>query len=89
MVGALKVYADLFNYRGGIYERTTDIGKMGGHAIKIVGWGFCKDYNVFYWIIQNSWGTDWGEDGFFRIQMGECDIDDVAYSCDPLLDDFL
>lgn len=59
---------------------------MGGHAIKIIGWGFSKEFNVFYWLCQNSWGPDWGEDGYFRIQMGECDIDDVAYSCDPDLD---
>merc|ERR1711974_280195 len=38
---------------------------MGGHAVKIVGWG--KQVSEFYWIVQNSWGPGWGESGYFRI----------------------
>jgi len=39
---------------------------LGGHAVKIVGWG--KEGTQFYWIVQNSWGPTWGEDGFFRLK---------------------
>lgn len=46
---------------------------MGGHAIKIVGWG--KQDDIDYWIIENSWGEQWGEKGYFRIKFGECNVD--------------
>lgn len=36
------------------------------HELAVVGWG--KDDDGEYWIGRNSWGTYWGEDGFFRIR---------------------
>lgn len=36
--------------------------------IKVVGWG--QEEGQQYWIIENSWGTSWGENGFARVQMG-------------------
>ena len=40
--------------------------QLGGHAVKIVGWG--HEGTQFYWIVQNSWGPSWGENGYFRIE---------------------
>jgi hypothetical protein len=40
VVGQMYIYADFFNYKGGIYEQISDVGFMGGHAVKIIGWGF-------------------------------------------------
>jgi len=52
---------------------------VGGHAVVVVGWGLGKnikignmdnDYaSVPYWICRNSWGTSWGDGGFFKIAM--------------------
>jgi cathepsin C len=39
------------------------------HAVVIVGWGESSDKGK-YWIVKNSWGAGWGEDGFFRIERG-------------------
>lgn len=54
-------------YRGGIYHETTFL-PMPDHILSIVGWGKADDGTEF-WIGRNSWGTFWGEQGFFRIQM--------------------
>jgi len=60
-VGAVEVgftvYEDFINYKGGVYKYTEG-GALGGHAVKIVGWG--SEGEEFYWIVQNSWGPTWG-----------------------------
>lgn len=63
------VYKDFMSYKGGIYKRTSDY-LLGGHAVRIVGWG--TDGNTEYWLVANSWGKYWGEDGYFRIAMNNC-----------------
>jgi cathepsin C len=57
------------------------------HAVLLIGWGEEKGQN--YWKIQNSWGSDWGEDGFFRIIMGENDsgIESIAEAADVVEDE--
>ncbi|XP_068141217.1 cathepsin B [Drosophila tropicalis] len=68
--GAFTVYEDLILYKSGVYQHVH--GKeLGGHAIRILGWGVWGDEKVPYWLIANSWNTDWGDNGFFRILRGE------------------
>jgi C1A family cysteine protease len=38
------------------------------HAVLLVGYG--RQGNTDYWIIQNSWGEKWGNDGFFAVEIG-------------------
>jgi len=66
-----SVYQDFMSYKSGIYQHRSG-GLLGGHAVKIVGWGL--EGNLPYWIVANSWTTSWGENGFFRIVKGrnEC-----------------
>ena len=70
VVAAMDVYDDFFSYSGGIYQHTSG-GYAGGHAITIVGY----DNTEGYWIAKNSWDTWWGENGWFRIAYGECNIE--------------
>ena len=52
---------------------------QGGHAVLIVGYGV--EDEIPYWTVQNSWGPDFGESGYFRIIRGqnECDFESDCY----------
>jgi len=71
---AMTVYEDFEAYAGGVYQHKS--GKsLGGHAIKMIGWGV--DNGTPYWTCVNSWNDTWGEKGMFRILRGsnECGIE--------------
>ncbi|KAL9267215.1 Senescence-specific cysteine protease SAG39-like protein [Drosera capensis] len=63
------------NYYGGVFQGScgTDLD----HAVTVVGYGTSSD-GTDYWLIKNSWGTSWGEDGYMRLQRG---IDDPRGLC--------
>ncbi|KAK7913357.1 hypothetical protein WMY93_013568 [Mugilogobius chulae] len=65
--GAFTVYEDFLLYKSGVYQHVSG-PPVGGHAIKILGWG--EEGGVPYWLCANSWNTDWGENGFFKILRG-------------------
>jgi len=46
-----------------------------------LGWG--NESDLDYWLVANSWGSAWGEEGFFKIKVGNCNIDFTAYACTP------
>ena len=66
------VYSDFMSYKSGVYRKTSD-NLLGGHAVKVIGWGV--ENGEEHWIVANSWGLKWGEKGFFRILFGICNID--------------
>lgn len=65
---AFTVYADFLNYKSGVYQ-TTSWSALGGHAIKVIGWGV--ENGTKYWLCVNSWNEGWGDAGTFKILRGE------------------
>ncbi|KAI7742397.1 hypothetical protein M8C21_018598 [Ambrosia artemisiifolia] len=68
---AFQVIADFRLYTGGVY--TSDECGSGpmdvNHAVVAVGYGV--EDGVPYWLIKNSWGGDWGLNGYFKMEMGK------------------
>lgn len=53
-------------YSGGIYDGFLGINDyVVDHAVQLVGYG--KDGDSYYWLVRNSWGPTWGEEGYIRV----------------------
>jgi len=71
LVTTMVVYQDFDWYRGGVYSHVSG-SKRGNHAVLIIGYDEADtDPSQHYFIAKNSWGTLWGESGFFRIAYSE------------------
>ena len=60
----------LQTYTSGILDKPTTECSGINHAALLVGYGVDAKTGIKYWIIQNCWGTFWGESGYFRIRRG-------------------
>lgn len=67
-------------YTGGIYSQKVLFVSIN-HAIAVVGWGIDQPTNTEYWIVRNSWGTQFGENGFFRIKMHSDNLGIDSHAC--------
>uniref|UniRef100_A0AC11C005 Cathepsin C n=1 Tax=Ovis aries TaxID=9940 RepID=A0AC11C005_SHEEP len=91
MAVAFEVYNDFLHYRQGVYHHTGlrdpfNPFELTNHAVLLVGYGTDAASGLDYWIVKNSWGTSWGEDGYFRIRRGtdECAIESIALAATPI-----
>lgn len=85
-------------YKSGIYhsidEKTWISKRMPkpewekvDHSVLLVGWGEDDQTNEKFWIIQNTWGPNWGEEGFFRMKRGvdEFGIESICEAAEPYI----
>ncbi len=84
----MTIYVDFLTYKSGVYSKGDEVAKFTNHhGVKIIGWGVENgsesepNAGNKYWIVQNTWGEDWGENGYARVSMGqELMFDQYAYS---------
>ncbi|KAL7645551.1 UNVERIFIED_CONTAM: hypothetical protein RMT77_003937 [Armadillidium vulgare] len=91
IIVGFEVYSDFMTYKNGIYHHMPTLEKfypfeITNHAVLAVGYGVDPESKEKYWIVKNSWGDDWGEDGYFRIRRGtdECGIESMAAEIVPI-----
>ncbi|KAH6823062.1 aleurain-like protease [Perilla frutescens var. hirtella] len=68
---AFQVIDGFKAYNGGVYT-STKCGSSSqdvNHAVLAVGYGV--ENGIPYWLIKNSWGADWGHNGYFKMEMGK------------------
>ncbi|KAL5018530.1 hypothetical protein ScPMuIL_004252 [Solemya velum] len=87
---SFEVYPDFPSYKGGIYHHTGLTDKFNpweitNHVVLVVGYGQDNSTAEPFWIVKNSWGPSWGEQGFFRIRRGtdECSLESIAVGTFP------
>lgn len=72
VTGGMLTYDDMYLFEGGFYVPGRYARAADRHSIIIVGYGV--NLGRKYFVIQNSWGTEWGENGYFKLYADLCDI---------------
>jgi hypothetical protein len=68
VISAVTAYDEFRAYRGGLFDGCQP-GQDNNHAVLVIGYGTTDD-GEDYWLIKNSWGVFWGEDGYMRMKRG-------------------
>lgn len=84
-VGPVSICVDsssytFYSYTSGIYDEESCMKHIFNHAMGVVGYGYDETSSRPYWIVRNSWGQNWGQDGYVKFLMGVdlCSIADYV-----------
>jgi cathepsin C len=100
LVMSFEPKEDFMYYKSGIYRsgpnKIHQEWEQVDHAVLLAGFG--EENGQAYWTLQNSWGGDWGEEGYFRMARGidESGCESIAVAAEvveetsnEVLDEFL
>ncbi|MFA5745467.1 MAG: C1 family peptidase [archaeon] len=86
-----KFYGSIRNYKIGVWEKLNHESHtifiinnkkyIETHAIIIAGWGKDLNSGKEYWILKNSWGNNWGENGYFKTWIND---ENISIECSKL-----
>lgn len=81
---SVNMYApgSFFYYSGGCYQYTGT--EQINHCVALCGWDDNACSGQGAWLIKNSWGAGWGQQGFGWVRMGDCRLGTGAISLDYL-----
>ena len=80
LVGVSATTIHFLHYSSGILDFPGCSGNddTSEHYMLLVGWGVDKSSGEEYWLLKNSWGTQWGDQGYIRIAIADdiCAVQD-------------
>ena len=70
-----------FDFGKGVYDNDNFKSEPIDHVILLVGWGTDLRSGFDFWLIRNTWGTGWGDNGYGLIRRGRntCNIESLLY----------
>lgn len=86
---AFGVGDDFMYYMSGVYDGVCETGV--NHGMVAIGYGYDEDEQLEYALLRNSWGPNWGEDGYVRVILSERDDADggkcmmITYANHPIV----
>ncbi len=73
VIAMMNAYTDYLTYHDGVYYPAQGAFKFNGQNIlKVIGWG--KDASGEYWIVEQAWGEDWGQNGYAKVLGGKQEV---------------
>ncbi|CAI2725783.1 unnamed protein product [Schistosoma spindalis] len=73
---AIDALHDFIFYKSGIYESRYCSSSILNHAVLVVGYG--TEHKKDYWLIKNSWGTEWGMNGYIKLRRNKHNMCGIA-----------